>query len=219
MLVKHASLYFLVIIYFLPLYPITVLADYSIRGSFDSSSPTHDRRKAMTSQSTDPSCNKDSVDSYNNNVRYAQYIIKPTIDGALQAHITTPVESSLDTLLALYCAPFDPENPENNLVAIDDDGNGYPDAGLTSWNISVAGNTTYHLVVMNYSETYNIDGSYDLVLGDSVYHKHSLKDLIVVLLVLSGASPSAIDLDPLSDLRKGGNITLAHAIMILKEQT
>ncbi len=143
------------------------MAEYAIEGFFDSSSPTHDRRKSTPFNSA-PTCTTLSEDSYNDNVRYTQYRIVPNSNVLLQADITTTSESPPDTLLALYCAPFDPENPADNLVAIDDDSNGFPNAGLTTRNIALNAGTNYYLVVISYSETFNAAGSYNLMLGDDL---------------------------------------------------
>lgn len=204
------------ILSFFLLSPLSAMGEYTIEGIFDSSSPTHDRIKS-TPFSSGPDCTTPSEDSYNDNVRYAQYRIIPNSNILLQADITTTSDSPPDTLLALYCAPFDPENPADNLVAMDDDGNGFPNAGLTNRNIPLNADTSYYLVVISYSETFNASGSYNLVLSDDLKHIHSLGDAITVLQILTGDSPAPSALASLSDLTAGGQITLAQAIMVLKE--
>ncbi|MBI1318347.1 MAG: hypothetical protein GC168_05265 [Candidatus Hydrogenedens sp.] len=53
-----------------------------------------------------------------------------------------------DTVLALYCDPFDPGQPTSNLVAFDDDsGAGQRSAFSASDGIRLKPNDTYHLVV------------------------------------------------------------------------
>ena len=100
---------------------------------------------------------------------------------------------------------------------MDDDGNGFPNAGLTTRNIALNANVNYDLVVISYSGTFNAAGSYNLVLRDELKHIHSMADAITVLQVLAGDSPAPSALGPLSDLRAGEQISLAQTIMVLKE--
>jgi hypothetical protein len=216
MLPKSMPLSLVTILSLFLLSPLSAIGEYTIEGVFDSSSPTHDRRKS-TPFSSASTCMTLSEDSYNDNVRYAQYRIVPDSNVLLKADITTSSESPPDTLLALYCAPFDPEKPADNLVAMDDDGNGFPNAGLTTRNIALYADVNYDLVVISYSGTLNAAGSYNLVLRNELKHIHSMADAITVLQVLAGDSPAPSALGPLSDLRAGGQITLAQAIMVLKE--
>ncbi|NVN91057.1 MAG: Ig-like domain repeat protein [Desulfuromonadales bacterium] len=74
--------------------------------------------------------------------------------------------SQIDSFLALYSS-FSPASPQTNLLAADDDGNGYPHAKLTS--TVLAANTSYYLVISSYSgdasAVYPRYGGYSLTLG------------------------------------------------------
>ena len=102
-------------------------------------------------------------------------------------------------MLAIYCDAFNPEDPGANLLAMDDDGNGYPHASLSDRPISLVGGNTYYLVVANYSN-YIPYGSYELEINDTAQHVHSLQDAIVALQVVGGLTPALSNLGHLSDI-------------------
>ena len=197
--------------------PVSAISKYTITGTFDNDSATWDRTKS-TPATTTPSCSTESEDSYNNNVSYDQFHIKSSVNTILQAIIAETSIPAIDTMMALYCAPFDPQQPGINLVAMDDDGNGYPNAGLSSRDITLEGGKSYYLVVTNYSN-YVLNGTYSLVLGDNTMHIHSLRDVVVVLQILSGLIPPESAMGGLSDIAVDQKITLAQAIVALQEMT
>ncbi len=198
----------------LSLFPLSAFGEYTISGNLDVSSKSWNRIKA-TPTDIPPSCSTPAEDSYNDNVKYARFTITPTVTGNLQAEITAG-GSNIDSMLAIYCDPFDPDNPGNNLIAMDDDGNEYPHASLSTRDIPLQAGNSYHLVVSNYSN-YIPYGSYQLTIGDNFKHIHTLKDSITALQVVAGIHPALSDLGSLSDLSTDNRITLAQAIMILQE--
>ena len=188
-------------------------AQYVIYGEFDASSPTYDRTKS-TDPLIQPECGIESEDSANDGVVYAQYKIVPSVSESIQAKIL--VNSTVDTMLAIYCNTFNPEDPGANLLAMDDDGNGYPHASLIDRTIPLVGGNTYYLVVANYSN-YIPYGSYELEINDTAQHVHSLQDAIVALQVVGGLAPALSNLGHLSDISESGKITLGTAITVLRE--
>jgi hypothetical protein len=216
MIIKRLCLLLLPVGFCALLAPLPALAGVQLDGYLDASSPTWNRVKD-TAPTAPAVCGTDSEDSYNNTVRYAQFRIVPAVNTTLQAAID-PAGSTIDSMLALYCSPFDPANPAANLVAMDDDGNGYPHAGLTGRAIAVLAGQDYYLVVSNYSN-YNPDGQYRLVIGTDLAHVHSLSDVIVALQVLAGSIPAPSQLSGLSDIRQDTQVTLPVAIRALQNLT
>jgi hypothetical protein len=140
-------------------------AGVTVVGTLDRSSLVWERIKDTDSTvSPSPTCDAVSFDSYNNGVPYEAIEIRTPLDENLSASAYT---DECDSLLALYCDPFDPENPQDNLIAIDDDGFGYPHPQLT--NIPLEANTSYILVVTSYS-TYRDCGNFAIYLDGSVFN-------------------------------------------------
>jgi hypothetical protein len=117
-------------------------------GTLSEDSPTWDRRKDSDA-TVDTDCTATALDSYNNDVAYEEYGLYH-IDSFFDVVLSPPApEAELcDTVLALYCDDFDPQFPEDNLVAIDDDGAGYPHPRLT---LPFLPSGRYFLVVTSYS--------------------------------------------------------------------
>lgn len=106
--------------------------------------------------------------SANTSVPYAVYEIHTTVAGDT---LTATVDSGtqIDSFLALYSAPFNPLAPQANLLAADDDGNGYPHAKITKTGL--AANTSYYLVISSYATdinaVYPAYGLFGITLGGS----------------------------------------------------
>ncbi len=133
-----------------------LFAAATISGTLNASSPTWDRLKDSGSV-VGTNCNGTASDSYNDGVPYAQFVIRTTTNENLIVQANAG-NTDIDTLLLVYCYPFDPANPTNNLIAIDDDGAGHPHPAFTATdNISLLANTDYVLVVTAYS-TYPFQG-------------------------------------------------------------
>jgi hypothetical protein len=138
-------------------------AEETIEGRLNSSSPVWERIKD-TGSTVSPACDAFSLASYNNDVPYEAFEISTPIAEDLSAYVET---EACDTLLALYCDSFDPDYPDQNLIAIDDDGYGYPHPQLE--NIPLEADTSYILVVTSYS-TYKECGEFRINLGGSVFN-------------------------------------------------
>jgi trimeric autotransporter adhesin len=97
-----------------------------------------------------------------------------------------------DPFLAVYSGTFDPANPTNNLVACNDDANGY----LSEFSATLSANTTYTVVTTSYdtnvggSATYQITPDVTLA-GAPVLSNVTVGSIGATTAVLSGTSSSA----------------------------
>lgn len=113
----------------------------------------------------DPNCSGafSSLSFVGNNVFYEVHpIYSPTGE-----NLVADIECFFDSYLILYCDPFDPAQPLNNLsCADDDDGGGLQSAFLPGDNIYLQPNTQYFIVVSSYSN--GSSGNYTLNVGGGV---------------------------------------------------
>jgi len=131
-----------------------------ITGSFDSSSPVWDRIKDSDStQSAD--CDAIALDSWNNEMQYHSFDVISTVDENFTATVVGG-ETNVATVLALYCKQFNPDRPDNTLVAINDDGAGYPHPKIEG--IALKADTVYTIVITKYSG-FKPDGEFQIQLG------------------------------------------------------
>lgn len=120
----------------------------TISGSLDASSPTWDR--VYTFDPADPNCGLASTDSSSDGVYYAAYEIQVSAAENLEAEITSFTGG--DTVMALYCDPFDPTQPATNMVAYDDDGGVTPlSAFFDADGIALTPGVSYWLVISTFS--------------------------------------------------------------------
>ncbi len=116
-------------------------------GVLDATSPTWDR---IYGGAVDPACNASVSDSSSDGQYYEVIPIQVTANEDLECEVHSG--DITDTVIALYCDPFDPANPANNVVAYDDDdGAGNLSAFLATDNITLSPGNTYYLVVSTYS--------------------------------------------------------------------
>lgn len=74
-----------------------------------------------------------------------------------------------DTVLSLYCDPFEPTDAQANLVAYDDDGgDGLLSAFDGSEGAFLQPNTTYWLVISLFSTTSIGEGDYEISVGGDI---------------------------------------------------
>lgn len=124
---------------------------------------TYDRRFLVT---TDNGCAAPSSDSSNNNTEYATIPIYSPTGATLVAQVEGAGTGINDTVLFLYCNPFNAGTPEANLVAWDDDGGaGFLSAWDGSEGIVLAPNVQYFIVLTTFSEIDGGDGTYQLTVG------------------------------------------------------
>lgn len=125
-----------------------------------------DRRLSVTYTGN---CAATSSDSSNNGTAYQVFQFHSP--GGQMADIWTTQSGTLtDSVIFIYCDPFNPLSPDLNLVAWDDDdGAGLMSAITTADGVQLQPNTTYNLVVTGYFPTslgtYTVDLGGDLVFG------------------------------------------------------
>jgi hypothetical protein len=108
-------------------------------------------------------CNMVSNASSQNSVYYKVYPFYSSSDENLDISTTTTGGNG-DMFMALYCDPFDPTNPDLNILGIDDDGGpGSMPAFDPADNYTITANTQYYMVISTWSNG-NV-GSYDIALG------------------------------------------------------
>lgn len=136
----------------------TEAANISVAGSLDGNSPTFNRR---TDRDGNPA-------STNTGMPYA---VIPFTTGSIGGTVsaTVSIATQFDSFLTLYSS-FDPANPQNNILAADDDSGGYPHALLS--RSGLAANTSFVLVVTSYSgqadTVFPLYGSYALTISGDV---------------------------------------------------
>lgn len=98
--------------------PLSPLA-FSFTAALEGSTATYDR---VFSGSVDSACNAASDDSpTGDGVPYVAIELEVTEDEVFEAVVSSAGTTVSDTVISLYCDPFDPENPAANLVAYNDD--------------------------------------------------------------------------------------------------
>jgi hypothetical protein len=100
-------------------------------------------------------------------VPYKVYPIRTPVTEKLTLDVIA-VATNVDTFVALYCAPYNPDKPLANLVVSDDDSAGYPHPRISANdNIHLNAGVTYYLVVTGYSN-FAPYGKFSMTLGGSV---------------------------------------------------
>ncbi len=122
-------------------------------GEVTASSETWDRLTA-TGASITGACNASANDSINDGVPYEIYYIRtgsfsPILDIRVDSHEPTPLD--FDPFIAVYCDSFDPNLPNTNLLHVDDDSAGYPNAHASFPFVGLPSNSLYIAVVSSYS--------------------------------------------------------------------
>lgn len=130
----------------------------TVSGNLDGSA-TYDRQFLVT---YDGSCAAASSDSGNDGTSYQTYSVYSPSGQNMQAEVV--LNSLPDSVLFVYCDPFDPLNPATNIRAWDDDGGvGFGSAIVAADGVAMVPNEVYTLVVTGFGPTDL--GTYDLVLG------------------------------------------------------
>lgn len=127
--------------------------------------------------SVSPSCDLAAFDSGYDDTAYEVHPFYSATGGAFTAHLDPNGTTMQDSVLYLYCAPFDAEQPGKNLVAYNDDFQGTLLSGFgPNLEITLVPKYTYYLVIATFNrisvpieeteEPFNPDlGSYTLCLG------------------------------------------------------
>jgi len=132
--------------------PMIVLGpgDTELSGTLDSSSESYDR---IFTSTFDAQCGATSTDStVGNAVYYQQFHVEftgPNIGDALVVTVDAAGTTLDDTVLSLYCDPFDPQNPTANLVAFNDDTSGSRLSQLDLTGLTIG--QEYRLVISTFA--------------------------------------------------------------------
>jgi hypothetical protein len=140
------------------------LAGPSVVGTLDAGSPTWDR---IFTGDIDLNCNATSSDSGNDGMAYAQIPFEVTNTDPITVEVNAAGTTLADTVIALYCDPFDSGLPAENLVAYDDDGGtGLFSAFTLADNLTLTPGNTYHLILSTF--TVSDFGDYQVDFSDNV---------------------------------------------------
>ena len=151
--------------------PATKSFELPVGGTLDETSGAYDRiytKGAMSLQ-----CDAESFDSVNDGMYYDLH--------CLQVDDYQPIELILDgdiidTVMTLYCDPFDPLHPEQNVVMFDDDsGVGTLSAISTDMNLHLQPGQEYWLVVSAYGA--NMTGNYSVFSSGNVFDCGTVADV------------------------------------------
>lgn len=131
----------------------------SVMGMLDGTDSTWNRIFNNTATSADLACTLASTDSGNDNQFFDVYEIEVTAAETLEAEI---VSGDFDTVMAIYCDPFDAAMPMNNLIFYDDDdGTGTLSAFTAADGIDLSPGMTYWVVVSSFGAN-GVTGNYQL---------------------------------------------------------
>ncbi|MBK7769455.1 MAG: hypothetical protein IPI48_02680 [bacterium] len=132
-------------------------------GTFDASSPTYDR---IYGNDVDAACGAPMLDSANNGMAFDIFCIEVTDSAPVEIIVDPTLTTISDTVLTLYCDPFDPMAPALNVVAYDDDdGMGTLSALTASDDIRLVPGREYWVVVSTYGA--GMYGSFTVQLSDN----------------------------------------------------
>ena len=135
-------------------------------GSLTAASGTYDRIYNLGAVATD--CTGEAVDSANNGMYYDLYCLQVDDTNPIELILDANGTNIIDTVLTLYCSPFDPVQPELNVVAFDDDsGEGTLSALTAARNIALAPGQEYWLVISTFGA--NMTGDYVLQKSSNVF--------------------------------------------------
>ncbi len=128
--------------------------------------PTYNR---IFTGSVDPNCNAAStLSGIGVGVPYASIEIRSTTGENLVAAVNPAGTDIADTVLSLYCDPFNPADAQANLVAYNDDANGLLSAFDGTEGAFMQANTSYFLVLSLFSPGAIGGGQYQIDLGGNI---------------------------------------------------
>ena len=134
---------------------------------------TYDR---IFTSDVNTSCNATSTFSGSGvGVPYISIPIHSTTGENIECSLNPGTTTVTDSVISLYCAPFDPLNADQNLVAYDDDGgSGLLSGFVVGDGAFMTANTTYYLVVSTFSPSnvgggaFTVDFGGDIQVGEAV---------------------------------------------------
>ncbi len=137
-----------------------------VSGSLTAASGTYDR--IYTTGNIDAQCGAETTDSANDGMYYDLYCLQVDDYQPIEMILDASGTNIIDTVLTLYCSPFDPLNPDLNVVAFDDDsGMDTLSAFTLSHGIRLVPGEEYWLVISTYGA--NMTGEYLIQKSSNVY--------------------------------------------------
>jgi hypothetical protein len=134
-----------------------------INGELTDASPTWDRWRPDSYSELSLDCMLNFTSDYTTEPHYDQYCLNVSTSDAVEIVVT---EAGFDTVIYLYCDPFDAANPTVNGVFMDDDdGDGLLSAILPADGVTLTPGNDYWLIICSYSSTI---GTYTIMTGDNV---------------------------------------------------
>lgn len=144
----------------------------TVDGTLDGSSPTFDRR--IPDGAVGNACDAQSADSTSDGVPYAAFQLQVAGSSAdppvpFEALVQVAGTTLTDSVLYLYCDPFDDQNPDANLVFSDDDDGAGPNGALSAITLSdgvmLTGGASYWLVISTFGSAASEWGDFSIALS------------------------------------------------------
>jgi hypothetical protein len=137
-----------------------------VAGSLTTSSGTYDR--IYTSGGVDAQCGAEAFDSANDGMYFDIYCLQVDDNNPIDLILDANGTNIADTVLTLYCSPFNPTQPQLNVVAFDDDSGESTLSAITAAQIvRLVEGQEYWLVISSYGA--NMTGDYVIQKSSNVY--------------------------------------------------
>jgi len=137
----------------------------SFSGSLDALSPVYDRIYAAD---MDPGCGAPSSDSVNDGMAFDLFCIHVENEQPIALILDPGTTNIADTVMSIYCDPFDPLDPGANLVAFDDDDGVSTLSAITIEDgVTLVPDHEYWLVISTYGA--GMYGDFAIQTSDNVY--------------------------------------------------
>lgn len=137
-----------------------------VSGTLSEISGTYDR--IYTHGMVDAQCGAEAFDSVNDDMYFDVYCLQVDDDQPIELVLDAAGTDIIDTVLTLYCSPFDPLNPDQNVVAFDDDSGETTLSAITlADELALVEGQEYWLVISTYGA--NMTGDYLLQKSSNVY--------------------------------------------------
>ena len=138
-----------------------------ISGALDADSPVYDR---IFSGAVSLECASEVSDSSQDGMFFDMFCIEVSSSDPIELIVDPAATLLHDTVMTIYCDPFDPAAPEMNVVSFDDDGGeGLLSAFTADDNITLTPGETYYLVLSNFGSGDDDDmGAYAINTSDNV---------------------------------------------------
>jgi len=145
---------------------VTASFNPPVLGALTAQSGTYDR--IYNQGAVDVQCGAEAIDSANDGTYYDLFCLQVDDEDPIELILDAAGTNITDTVLTLYCAPFDPLHPEQNVLAFDDDsGESTLSAFTLAQNIVLTPGEEYWLVVSTYGA--GMTGNYVIQRSGNVY--------------------------------------------------